>query len=102
MIDKVQENFLIFLRIMSKKGFYEILKYIDKQKSVQYNQVKKYAIENNIVDSNASITIILNGMTNVGLLVRTVKNERPVRTSYSLSDMGHQILKLLKDLEKFF
>lgn len=87
---------------MSKKGFYEVLKYVDEKKSAQYNQVQKYVIENKIVDSNASITIILNGLTNIGLLERVVKNERPVRTVYSLSKEGHDILKKLKELERYF
>lgn len=101
-LEKKQENFLIFLRILSKKGFYEILKYVEQKKSLQYNQVQKYAIENKIVDSNASITIILNGLTNIGLLERTVKNERPVRTTYSLTKTGSDVLKKLRELERHF
>lgn len=102
MIDKKQENFLIFLRLLSKKGFYEILKYVQGEKNVHYNQVKKYAIESGVVDSNASITIILNGLTHTGLLKRTVLDKKPVRTVYSLSPSGTEILKKLKDLEKYF
>lgn len=102
MIDKKQENFLIFLRLLSKKGFYEVLKYVHSEKNVHYNQVKKHAIESGIVDSNASITIILNGLTHTGLLRRTVLDKKPVRTIYSLSPSGTEILKKLKDLEKYF
>lgn len=101
-MDKKQENFLIFLRLLSKKGFYETLKYIEKEKNVYYNQVKRHAIQNKVVDSHASITIILNGLTNIGLLERTVKDEKPVRTNYSLTSEGKEILKKLRDLEKYF
>ncbi len=97
-----QDDFLIFLRMMSKKGFYDILKHIRKQKSVHYNDVLNYAIDNGVVSSKASITIVLNGLTNLGLLERTVESDRPVRTTYSLSKVGEKIFTKLKDLEKSF
>lgn len=98
----VDDDFLIFLRMMSKKGFYDILKHIKKHKSAHYNDVLNYAIDNSVVSSKASITIILNGLTNLGLLERTVTDERPIRTSYSLSKDGEKILYKLNDLQKFF
>lgn len=102
MSDSHTQEFLIFLRIMSKKGFYNILKCVDEQGNVQYNQVLKYAMGNKIVESRASVTIILNGLTNLGLLDRSVINSRPVRTNYSVSKNGHNIIKIFKELESFF
>jgi len=87
---------------MAKKGFYEILNYIAEKKTVHYNEVLRHAMDKKIVDSRASITIILNGLTNLGLLERKVTDERPIRTNYSVSKNGHQIIKNLKELEQLF
>ncbi len=87
---------------MSKKGFYEVFNYIYEKKSVHYNEVLRHALDKKIVDSRASITIILNGLTNLGLLDRTVSDTRPIRTSYELSKTGHHVIKSLKELEFSF
>lgn len=92
-------DLLVFLRKMSKKGFYEILNYVDEKKNVHYNEVLRHAIDKKIVDSRASITIILNGLTNLGLLERTVVDTRPVRTNYKVSKRGHYVIKNLRELE---
>lgn len=97
-----KDDFLLFLRKMAKKGFYEILNYIAEKKTVHYNEVLRHAMDKKIVDSRASITIILNGLTNLGLLERKVTDERPIRTNYSVSKNGHQIIKNLKELEQLF
>jgi DNA-binding HxlR family transcriptional regulator len=102
MNDSHTQEFLIFLRMMSKKGFYTILKYVDEQGNVQYNQVLKYAMGKKIIESGASVTIILNGLTNLGLLDRSVINSRPVRTNYSVSKYVYNIIENFKELESFF
>lgn len=97
-----KQDFLVFLRKMSKKGFYEILKYVEEKKSVHYNEVLRYALDKKIVESRASVTIILNGLTNLGLLERTLIDSRPIRTNYKVSKNGHLIIKNLKELEAIF
>ncbi len=87
---------------MSKKGFYEVFNHIHEKKSVHYNEVLKYVLDKKIVDSRASVTIILNGLTNLGLLDRIVTDTRPIRTSYQISKTGHHIIKNLKELESVF
>ncbi len=87
---------------MSKKGFYEVFNYIHEKKSVHYNEVLRHALDKKIVDSRASITIILNGLTNLGLLDRTVTDTRPIRTSYQVSKTGHHVIRSLKELESVF
>jgi len=96
-----RRDFLIFLRKISKKGSYEILNYVDEQKNVHYNEVLRYALDKKIVDSRASITIILNTLTNLGLLERTVIDTRPIRTNYKVSKKGY-VIKNLKELEAAF
>lgn len=92
-------DFRGFLNEMSKKGFYEVLEYIDETGSMHYNDVLRYAFEHKLVKSRASITIILNGLTNLGLLERTVENTRPMRTTYRLTKKGKTMLTLMKEIE---
>ncbi len=99
MSHNVKRDFLTFMRKMSKKGFYDVLNHVNEKKNVHYNDVLNYLLDKKIVDSRASVTIILNGLTNLGLLERTVTNTRPVRTIYQVSSNGHAILKILRDLE---
>ena len=96
---KKNQDFLPFLRMMSKKGFYYILNYINNNESIHYNEVLKYVLDKKIVDSGALVTIILNGLTNLGLLEKTVIDTRPLRTSYKVSKKGHLVFKNLKELE---
>lgn len=84
---------------MSKKGFYDILKYVEEIGELHYNDVLRYALDKNIVDSRASITIILNGLTDLSLLERKVLDTKPIRTTYKVSKKGHFVLKTLHELE---
>lgn len=87
---------------MSKKGFYEILNYVMEHENIHYNDVLKHCLDKRIVDSRASITIILNGLTELDLLEREVSQTRPIRTTYKVSKKGKTALKHLKDLEILF
>lgn len=93
-------DFLIFLRMMSKKGFLDILYHINTYQSCHYNEVQKYAISKKIVSSQASITIILNGLTNLGMLDRIIVEGKPPRTKYSINKTGKTILTKLKNLKE--
>jgi len=96
------EDFLIFLRMMSKRGFYEVLKFVNEKGPVQYNQVQKYAISSKIVSSQASITIILNGLTNLGLLERSIIDGKPPGTEYKTIKTGRQVLTKFRSLQEVF
>lgn len=93
-------DFLIFLRMLSKKGFYETLLYVNNNPKTHYNEIQKYILKKNIVTSQASVTIILNGLTNLELIDRTVIDDKPPRTSYSLNKYGKSILAKLNNLKK--
>ena len=84
---------------MSKRGFYEILKYLKEHENLHYNDILRYSLENKIVGGRASITIILNGLTDLGLLHRTVSQERPIRTTYKVTENGTRVIKNFKQLE---
>jgi DNA-binding HxlR family transcriptional regulator len=87
---------------MSKKGFFEVLIYVYEKKNVHYNEVLKHVLDKKIVDSKASVIIILNGLTKLGLLERTVTDTRPIRTNYQVSKTGHHVIRNLKELESAF
>ncbi|WP_148701825.1 hypothetical protein [Candidatus Nitrososphaera evergladensis] len=86
----------------AKKRFYEVLAHIDEKGSMHYNDVMRYAFEQKLVRSRASITIILNGLTKMGLLERTVMDSRPMRTTYDLTRKVRSILELMKQVERNF
>lgn len=88
--------------MMSKKGFYDILMYVKDNEGIHYNEVLKYAFDRKIVESRASITIILNGLTDLGLLERSVTPSRPIRTTYKISKKGSHIINKLKEIEASF
>jgi DNA-binding HxlR family transcriptional regulator len=93
-------DFVIFLRMLSKKGFLDTLLLINNKKQLHYNELQKYLMMKKIVTSQASVTIILNGLTNLGLLERTVVDGKPPRTSYSISKSGKTVLAQLNNLKK--
>lgn len=85
---------------MSKKGFIPILKYIADRADVHYNDVQKYALANRIVDSRSTVTVVLNALTDSGLLDRSVSSVRPIRTTYRISKKGRTVLQYLQQIEK--
>ncbi len=85
---------------MSKKGFLPILKYVSEKGDVHYNDVLKYALTNKIVQSRATVTIVLNALTDFGLVDRIISSTRPVRTTYRLNKKGRIILQYLQQIEK--
>ena len=54
-----------------------------------------------MVGSDASVTIVLNALTELELLQRQV-NQKPIQTFYKVTPEGKQVIKILKSLEKYF
>ena len=85
---------------MSKKGFYDIFEYLMKHEGMYYNEILKYAQNNDIVDSRASVTTMLNWMVSFGILERhEMTDVRPMRTKYNVSKKGQHALKSLKNVD---
>lgn len=95
-------DFVILLRMLSKKGFLDTLSHINDKKQLHYNELQKYLMKKKVVTSQASVTIILNGLTNLKLLDRTVIDGKPPRTSYSVTKLGKTVLNQLNNLKKSF
>jgi DNA-binding HxlR family transcriptional regulator len=95
-----KDNFLAVLRKMSKKGFYETLKFICEKESVHYAEILKYDLENDIVQSRATVTLIVRSLSKMNMIQRTVIDSRPVRTVYQPTDKGSKLLRHLQEIEK--
>ena len=88
------------LKKLGKKGFYEILLFVEEKGQARYSEVLDYVVTNKIVASDATVTAALNYFTELGLLKRRTSQERPVRTNYSLSKKGKLLAKYLFELER--
>lgn len=89
-----------FLNKLSKKGFVHVLFYIEEKGSLHYNEIQRYLVDEEKVVERASVTIIVNGLTAMGLLDRKVEiDTKPVRTTYSLSRKGQALLRHLKEIQ---
>ena len=94
------DKFRTFLRKMSKKGFFEVLDFMGDKDWLHYSEILEHCMIKRIVDSRATVTTIVNGLTDLGLLDRKVTATRPVRTQYKLSNIGSGALNHLNTLRK--
>lgn len=102
MTKNTKQGIILLFKKLSKKGYFSLLLHISSNEAIHYNDVLKHAITNKIVKSRASITIILNDLTDLGILDRTVSQDRPIRTTYKVSNKGKIVIKHLKELESIF
>lgn len=88
------------LRILATKGTYETLLYIGRNKDVGYNAILEYVTSNRIVASRASMHKTISGLTDIGLLERSITQDRPIRTGYRVSERGQRVMKYLSEIEQ--
>ena len=67
---------------------------------MHYAEILKYNLENRIVQSRATVTLIVRGLSKIGLIKRTVMDSRPIRTLYQPTEKGLKLLRHLSDMEK--
>ena len=99
MYKRKYENLVIMLRMLAKKGVYDILLYIKNHDRLHYNDILNYAIDNHIIKSRSSITVILNFFTDHDLLDKDIET-RPIRTCYSINEKGRKMLECVNDIKK--
>ncbi len=87
------------LRKLSKKGYYEILLFVSRKEAARYSGILEYMLSNKHVKSDATVTQALNAFTDLGLLRRRISQERPIRTSYELTEKGKEFVRRLVELE---
>lgn len=92
--------FVTLLRDLSLKGVYPVLQFIDKHDDSHYSEIVQYALKEKLIESRSQVDVILRSLTELKLLQRSVRNERPVRTTYSLTKKGKAILHHLGQIEK--
>ena len=94
-----KRDIVLVLRMLAKKGTYDVFRCIKDHGFMHYNDVLKYTLEKQLIKSRSSVTTILNDLTDYGLLDRTVVQTRPTRTQYRISKMGLEMLKYLETIE---
>ncbi len=88
------------LRKMSKKGYYETLSFICQKGSVHYSEILDYGLNTPIVESRATVTLIVRNLTALGLIKRSIVDARPVRTVYQPTEKGQKLLDYLQAIEQ--
>jgi DNA-binding HxlR family transcriptional regulator len=95
-----RESLSNLLRKMSKKGYYETLSFICQKGSTHYAEILDYNLENAIVQSRATVTLIVRNLAALGLIKRTIVDSRPIRTIYQPTEKGQNLLNHLHAMEK--
>jgi DNA-binding HxlR family transcriptional regulator len=85
---------------MSKKGYYETLWYICRKGSAHYADILNYNLKTPVVESRATVTLILRNLTARGLIKRTIVDSRPIRTVYQPTEKGQKLLEHLQAIEQ--
>jgi DNA-binding HxlR family transcriptional regulator len=88
------------LRKMSKKGYYETLRFISQKGSAHYSEILDYDLKTPIVESRATVTLIIRNLTALGLIKRSIVDSRPVRTIYQPTERGQKLLEHLHAIEQ--
>jgi len=88
------------LRKMSKKGYHETLSFVCQKGSAHYAEILDYNLKNAVVNSRATVTLIVRNLAALGLIKRTVIDSRPIRTVYQPTEKGQKLLRLLQAIEQ--
>lgn len=95
-----KHNISEILRILATKGTYETLLFIKENKNVGYNSILKHILSNKIVKSRASMNATVTKLTDMGILERTITQDRPIRVSYKISERGYNVMKHLDGIKQ--
>lgn len=101
-MNKSKHSFSTFLRMLSKKGFYDILIKVKENPGMHYNEILRHSLEKEIVGGRTTVTTGLNTLTDMELLERKISQKGPVRTTYIITKKGGKILKCLRELNMLF
>lgn len=72
-----------------------ILTYVNAKGQVRYSELL-----NKVVNSRSTLAKALRDLQEAGLVNRTVKGTRPIKTYYTLTDKGTQVTKRLEEIKK--
>jgi DNA-binding HxlR family transcriptional regulator len=100
LLKKNKPDLAELLRKMSKKGYYETLSFICQKGSVHYAEILDYDLKTPIVESRATVTLIVRNLTALGLIKRSIVDSRPIRTVYQPTEKGQKLLEHLHAIEQ--
>lgn len=85
-------------RILFRKGAAEVILFLASVEKARYSDIKKQEY----VVGDRSLSRILKELQKRGLIHREALPTYPISTSYSLTDKGKHVAKLLNELRKIF
>lgn len=100
LLTKNKPSLADLLRKMSKKGYYQTLKFISQKGSAHYAEILDYNLKTPIVESRATVTLTVRNLTALGLIKRTIVDARPIRTVYKPTEKGQKLLGYLQAIEE--
>lgn len=95
-----KRNLANLLRKMSKKGYYETLDFICQKEPAHYAEILDYDLKTKVVESKATVTLIVRNLTTLGLIKRSIVDSRPIRTVYKPTERGQKLLDYLRAIEE--
>jgi len=81
-----------------RKGAVEVILFLASVEKARYSDIKKQEY----VVGDKSLSRILKELQKRGLIQREALPTYPVSTTYSLTDKGKHVVKLLNELKKIF
>jgi hypothetical protein len=94
---ETDEEFFIFLKMMSMRGFYETFDYIARNRPVSYKAVRAHAARKKILKKEM-LGSVLNALSNMGL-VRLLDDGGP---RFELTRFGEKIARGLDEAKSTF
>lgn len=86
---------------MTRKGFLDILAFVESKSAPYYIDVVNHAVGHKLVESRSQADVALSTFTTFGLAERFVSPTKPVRTSYRITKKGKLVLHNLLQIREF-
>ena len=90
--DLIKNNDII--RFIGKKWVLPILKELEKENIIRFNQLKQ-----SFKITSATLSTILKKLERNRIIKKKIYNEFPTRIDYSVTEKGKKLIKFIKELE---
>jgi DNA-binding HxlR family transcriptional regulator len=84
------------IRKLFGKGYIETLLFIYEKGEVRFADIRRFCLENDVVQSRGTVSHIVRGLTDMKLIERKIITTRPIKTFYNISEQGKEIVEHLK------
>lgn len=96
---KEDEKLRKFLTDAGRKGYLDTLKIIQKNDGIHHNEILKELLDKKILKGTSYVNTILNLLTEAKMIKKHADTTvRPMRTEYTITENGIEILKTIKTL----